>query len=119
MRSLGTSGEGEQRSTGDSNGSVEKSQQIKELLSHVPLVVTPWIAAHQAPLSSAISRSLLKFISIESVMLSLSFSAIPFSFCLQSFSAFESFPMNQLFASGDQSIEASAAATVLPMNIQD
>ena len=32
--------------------------------------VTPWIAAHQAPLSSIISQSLLKFISIESVMLS-------------------------------------------------
>ena len=31
---------------------------------------TPWIIAHQAPLSSTISRSLLKFVSIESVMLS-------------------------------------------------
>ena len=91
---------------------------VVQLLDRVWFFTTPWIAAHQAPLSSAISRSLLKFISIESVMLSLSFSAIPFSFCLQSFSAFESFPMNQLFASGDQSIEASAAATVLPMNIQ-
>ena len=32
--------------------------------------MTPWTAAHQAPLSSTISQSLLKFISIESVMLS-------------------------------------------------
>ena len=32
--------------------------------------MTPWTAAHQAPLSSTISRSLLKFRSIESVMLS-------------------------------------------------
>ena len=32
--------------------------------------MTPWTAAHQAPLSSSISQSLLKFISIESVMLS-------------------------------------------------
>ena len=91
---------------------------VVQLLNRVWFFTTPWIAAHQAPLSSAISRSLLKFMSIESVMLSLSFSAILFSFCLQSFSAFESFPMNQLFVSGDQSIEASAAATVLPMNIQ-
>ena len=30
----------------------------------------PWIAAYQAPLSSTISQSLLKFMSIESVMLS-------------------------------------------------
>ena len=30
--------------------------------------MTPWTAAHQAPLSSTISQSLLKFMSIESVM---------------------------------------------------
>ena len=40
-----------------------------------------------------------------------------FSFCLQSFSASEWFPMCQLFASGGQSIGVSAS--VLPMNIQD
>ena len=38
------------------------------LLSHVRSFVTPWILAHQAPLSSSISQSLLKFMSIESVM---------------------------------------------------
>jgi len=43
----------------------------------------------------------------------------PFSFCLQSFPASGSFPMNQLFASSDQSIRASASAPVLPMYIQD
>ena len=47
----------------------------------------------------------------------ISFSVIPFSSCLQSFPASGSFPMCQLFASGGQSIEASAS--VLPMNIQD
>ena len=36
---------------------------------------------------------------------------------LQSFPASGSFPMSQFFASGDQSIEASASASVLPMNI--
>ena len=43
----------------------------------------------------------------------------PFSSCTQSFPASESFPMTQLFASGGQSIGVSAAASVLPVNIQD
>ncbi|CAI9165106.1 unnamed protein product [Rangifer tarandus platyrhynchus] len=38
--------------------------------------------------------------------------------CPQSFSASGSFPLSQLFASGGQSIEASASASVLPINIQ-
>ena len=46
-------------------------------------------------------------------------SVIPFSFCLQSFPASGSFLMSQLFASGGQSIGASAWAAVLPMYIQD
>ena len=41
-----------------------------QLLSHLRLFVTAWTAACQAPLSSTISQSLLKFMSIESVMLS-------------------------------------------------
>ena len=36
--------------------------------SHVRLFVTPWTVAHQAPLSIINSQSLLKFMSIESVM---------------------------------------------------
>ena len=48
--------------------------------------------------------------------LTISSSVIPFSFCPQSFPASESFPVNQLFASGGQSIRASAS--VLLMNIQ-
>ena len=43
-------------------------------------------------------------------------SVIPFSSCPQSFPASGSFPMNWLFASGGQSIGASAS--VFPMNIQ-
>ena len=38
---------------------------------------------------------------------------------LQSFPASGSFPMSQLFESGGQSIEATALASVFPMNIQD
>ena len=46
-------------------------------------------------------------------------SITPFSSPLQSFLASGSFPMSQFFASGSQSIGASASAAVLPMNIQD
>ena len=46
-------------------------------------------------------------------------SVIPFSSWPQSLSASESFPMNQLFAWGGQSIGVSALASVLPMNTQD
>ena len=48
----------------------------------------------------------------------ISSSVVPFSSCLQSFPASGSFLMSQLFASGGQSIGASASASVLPMNIQ-
>ena len=41
---------------------------IVQSLSRVRLFVTPWTAAHQASLSSIISRSLLRFMSVESVM---------------------------------------------------
>ena len=44
----------------------------------------------------------------------IAFSVAPFSSCPQSFSASGSFPMSQLFASGGQSIGASASASVLP-----
>ena len=87
---------------------------------HVQLFVNPWTAAHQASMSSTISWSLLKFMSIESVVLSnISSSAACFSFCLQSFPASGDFPVGQFFTSGGQSIGASASALVLPMNIQD
>ena len=48
----------------------------------------------------------------------ISSSVIPFSSCLQSFPASGSFLMRQLFASGGQSIGASASAWLLPVNIQ-
>ena len=55
-------------------------------------------------------HSLLKCMSIESMMgyLTISFSAAPLSFCLQSFTAPGSFLMSQLFPSGGQSTGASA-----------
>ena len=50
--------------------------------------------------------------------LTISSSATPFSFCLQSFPASGSFPVSQLFTSGGQSIGASASASVLSVNIR-
>ena len=50
--------------------------------------------------------------------LTISCSAALFSFCLQSFPASGSFPVNHLFVSGGQSIGTSATALVLPLSIQ-
>ena len=50
--------------------------------------------------------------------LTISSSVTPFSSCPQSFPTSGSFPMSQFFQSGGQSIEASASASVLLMNIQ-
>ena len=48
----------------------------------------------------------------------ISSSVIPFSSCLQSLPASRSLPVSWLFTSDGQSTGASAAASVLPMNIQ-
>ena len=71
----------------------------------------PWTATCQ----SSCLLELFKLMSIESVMSSnhLSFCHL-FSSCPQSFPASGSFPMNQFFASGSQSIGVSALASVLP-----
>ena len=92
-------------------------------LSCVRLFATPWTAALQASLSITNSRSLLRLMSIESMMpsnhLILCCPLFPFSSCLQSFPASGSFQMSQFFTSGSQSIGASASASVPPLNIQD
>ena len=88
-----------------------------QLLSRVWLFEAPWTAACQAPLSSTVCWSLLRFMSIELVML---FNHLilhhPFSFCLQSCPGMGSLPMSWRFASHGHSIGASVS--VLPMNIQ-
>ena len=84
-------------------------------LSQVWLFATPC----QASLSFTISQSLLKLISIESVMPS-NHLILCCPFLLPSiFSASGSSLRSWLFASGGQSTGASASASVLPMNIQD
>ena len=93
------------------------------MLSCVQLFDTPWTEACQTSLSFTISWSLLKLVSIASVMSSnhlilchpllLRHSIFP------SFIVFSIRKDSQFFASGGQSIGASALASVLPMNIQD
>ena len=91
---------------------------VVQSLSCVQLLATPRTAACRASLSITNSQSFLKLMSTESVMPSSHFIlCLPFSSRLQSFPAPGSFQMSQLFASGGQSIGASAS--VLPMNIQD
>ena len=92
---------------------------IFQWLSYVLLFATPWIAAHQAPLSFTIFQSLLKLMSIDLVMLSyyliLCHPLLLLPSIFPSIRVFSS----ELTASGGQSIGALASASVFPMNIQD
>ena len=87
-------------------------------LSHVQLFATPWAAARQASLSITNSQSLLKLMSIESVMPSnhlMSPLLLPPS----------NFPSNRVFSNESvlpirwPKYGFSPSASVLPMNIQD
>ena len=94
--------------------------QFKLLLSHVQLFATPWTAARHISLSFTISKSLLILLSTESVMPSnhlILLCPLLLPSIIPSIRVF--FLMSQFFASGDQSIGASASASVLPMNIQN
>ena len=78
----------------------------------------PWTTARQASLSVTNSQSLLKLMSVESVMPSnYLILCRPLLLPPSIFPSIRSFQMSQLFASGGQSIGPSAS--VLPMNIQD
>ena len=93
---------------------------LLQLLSHVQVFATPWTAACQASLSITNSQSCSNACpSRQWCHPTISSSVVPFSSCLQSFTASGSFTMSQFFASGGQSIRASASASVLPVNIQD
>ena len=83
-----------------------------------PTLCIPWTAAHQASLSFTISQSCSNSCPLSwCCHPTISSSVVPLSSCLQSFPALGSFPVSQLFASGGQTIGASASASVLPMNI--
>ena len=91
-----------------------------QALSPVQFFPAPRTAVCQGALSTANSRSCSN--SHPSSWRShptISSSVALFSAYLQPFLVSGSFPMSQFFASGRQSIGASASASVLPMNIQD
>ena len=91
-----------------------------QLISHVRFFVTPWTASHQASLSITNFQSLLKLMSIKSVMPSNHLILCwPLLLPPSSFPASGSFPVRQFFTSGGQNIGVSALASVLPVNIQD
>ena len=95
--------------------SVQFSHSVVFLLSE-----TPWTAACQASLSITNSQSLVKFMSIESVMLSNHLILCrPLLHLSSIFPSIRSFQISQFFTSGGQSIGGSASASVLSMNIQD
>ena len=94
-----------------------KDQSVQSL-SCVRLFATPWTAVYQACLSITNSRSLLKLMSVESMMPSV-LSSVPLLLLPSIFTSIGVFLMSQRFASGGQSIGASASASVLLMNIQD
>ena len=92
---------------------------VVQSLSPVWVLVTPWTEAHQTSLSFTISWSLLKLMSIESVMPSNHFIFCgPLLLLPSIFLASGSFPVRWLFASGGQITGASASTSVLPMNVQ-
>ena len=77
---------------------------------------TQWTEASQASQSFTTFPSLLRLMSTKLIMLSNHLTPCYSSSFPQSFPAWESFPMNWLFASGGQSFGASAS--VLPMNFK-
>ena len=98
---------------------LSSSLVVVQSLSHVQLFVTHALQHDQLPCPSPSPG-----VYSNSCPLSqwchptVSSSVTPFSSCPQSFPASGYFSVSQLFASGDQSIGASASASVFPMNIQ-
>ena len=88
-------------------------------LSRVQLFATPWTATRQASLSLTNSQSLLKLMSIESVMPSNQLILCRPLLLPSIFPSIRVFSNESVLATGGQSIGVSAAASVLPMNIQD
>ena len=93
---------------------------VVQLLNPIQFFVPPWTAEHRlscpSPSPGACSNSCPLN---QWCHPTISSSVTPITSCLQSFLASGSFLMSQLFASGGQSIGASASASVLPVNIQD
>ena len=85
-----------------------------QLLNPVWLFVTPWAAHARFPFPLQTPEGFSNSCPASQwCHPTISSSVIPFSSCLQSFPASGSFPMSQFFASGGQSIGASASIYVL------
>ena len=105
-----------------SKSSARKTGQFNSVQSpsHVQFFVTPWTAACQASLSITNSQSLLKLMSIESVMPSNHLILCPHLLLLPSI-----FPSIRVFSNESalcirwKSIGVLASASVFPINIQD
>ena len=92
---------------------------IVQSLSHVWLFVTSWTIACQVPQSSTISWSLLKFMSIESVMLSKQLIQLSPLLLLPSiFPSIKVFSNELALCIRWPKYGASSSATVLPMKSQ-
>ena len=91
-----------------------------QLFSHVQLFVTPWTAARQASLFITSSWSLLKLMSMESVMPSNQLILCrPLLLLPSIFPSIRVFSKESALHIRYQSIGVSTSASVLPMNIQD
>ena len=91
-----------------------------QLLSGVWLFATPWTTAHQASLSITNSQSLLKFMSIESVMPTNHLILCHLLLLLPSiFLSIRVFSNESALSIRWPKYWASGSASVLPMNIHD
>ena len=92
---------------------------VVQPLRCVWLFTTPWTAVQQASLSFTTYQSLLKLMSIKSVMPSNHVVLChPLLLLLSIFPSIRVFSNSWFYASGGQSIGASGSASPLPMNIQ-
>ena len=101
------------------NDSVWLIAIVVQLLSHFWLFEIPWTVACHASCPSLSPRVYSNSFPLSCWShATITSPDIHFSSCPQPFPASWSFPMCRLFASGGQSIEVSASASVLAMNVQ-
>ena len=108
-------------STCSSSAGPDEGFSSVQLLSHVQIFATPWTAASQAPYPYQLPERAQTPVHRVGNAIQPSHPLSSLCIPLKSFPASGSFPVSQFFASGGQSIgaSASASATVLPVNIQD
>ena len=104
----------------ESGSSLSGSVQLSSVIQSCPTpAVLAWTAACQVSLSITNSWSLLKLKSIKWVMPSNHLILSSLLLLPSIFPSIRGYLKSQSYTPGDQSIRASASASVLPMNIQD